>query len=103
MAWLAHPPAPRMEGSIGSVLATHPPVLIHAYGHTHKLGLQPPPPPPPILLGTGPRIGDMWLGEMRHDAGLRSLRQIWCPSACLQITSLERLTKTEKDFCFPPV
>lgn len=38
---------------------------------------------------------------MRHDAGL-SIRQILCLSACLQITSLERLTKTEKEFCFLP-
>lgn len=38
---------------------------------------------------------------MRHDAGL-SVRQILCLSACLQITSLERLTKTEKEFCFLP-
>lgn len=38
---------------------------------------------------------------MRHDTGL-SLRQILCLSACLQITSLECLTETEKEFCFPP-
>lgn len=61
----------------------------------------PTPHPSPILLGTGPWIGDMWLGEMRHDAGL-SIRQILCLSACSQITSLERLTKTEKEFCFLP-
>lgn len=29
-------------------------------------------------------------------------RQILWLSACLQITSLERFTKTEKEFCFPP-
>lgn len=85
---------------------SHPRTYIwtHTNTETHTnswTGLQPPPSPPHILLGAGPWIGDMWLGEMRHDAGL-SLWQILCLSACLQITSLERLTKTEKEFCFPP-
>lgn len=49
---------------------------------------------------TGPWVEDMWPGEMRHNAGL-SLWQI-CLSACLKITSLERLTETDKkEFCFP--
>lgn len=34
------------------------------------------PPPTPSCWGAGPWIGDMWLGEMRHDAGL-PLWQIW--------------------------
>lgn len=69
---------------------------------TRGRGSQPTLPPPFTLLSAGPWIGDMWLGKMRHDAGL-SLRQILCLSACLRITSLERLTKTEKEFCFPPL
>lgn len=108
MVWLAHQPSPRRLGHIGKLHAVNPPILIHTYGHTrnsntHKLmdKLTAPTTPPPILLGTGPWIGDMWLGKMRHDAGL-SVRQILCLSACLQITSLERLTKTEKEFCFLP-
>lgn len=49
----------------------------------------------------GPWVEDMWPVEMHHNAGL-SLSQIFCLSACLKITSLERLTETEmKEFCFP--
>ncbi|KAK5880908.1 hypothetical protein CesoFtcFv8_021768 [Champsocephalus esox] len=83
--WLAPLPPGWRDPLAAFLPLTLPSSYMHMATHTNSACS-------PILLGTGPRIGDMWLGEMRHDAGLRSLRQIWCPSACLQITSLERLT-----------
>lgn len=35
MVWLAHQPALRKQGHIGSLSAAHPPILALTYGHTH--------------------------------------------------------------------
>lgn len=78
----------------------------HAYIWTHaQTGEQARGPykPLPFLLDAGPQIGDMWLGQMRHDVGLSFWWQISRLSACLKIVGAERVTKkkkSKKEFCF---
>lgn len=93
---LAHsPPCPEEAGrhwqpSRRSSSHPHTYIWTHTNIEAHKLvdRLTAPPSPAPttppttILLGAGPWIGDMWLGEMRHNAGLSLDRSCACLLAC---------------------
>lgn len=98
------PPPQGPVGTLAAFLALSP-SRPHAYIWTHaQTGGQARGPyqPLPFLLDAGPQIGDMWLGQMRHDVGL-SLWQILRLSACLKIVGAERLKKkkkSKKEFCF---
>lgn len=87
----------RWQPSCCSPSHPHTCIWTHTNTQTHKFvdRLTAPAPTTPHPVGR-------WPMDRGHVAGRNASRQILCLSACLQITSLECLTKTEKEFCFPP-
>lgn len=95
MAWLAQQLALRGSGHVW-LPPSLPPYHLHTRIRTrtnskmHTFAA--------VLPGAGPENGDMWLAFASWFFGLRW--QILCLSACLQMTSLEQLTKTEEEYYF---